>query len=194
MKRVLAVCSVFAVMTALAVIVSAQGKGANFAGTWSLDKSKSQLPQMMADRIQGGTWTVTQDDKQLTRDQKLDMVEGAGPGGGPPGGGGGAPGGGGGRGGGGMMGGGGPMTVKLDGSETTSENPRGKSTLKATWNDGGKILEIKTVSNFSGPQGDVTMTTVEHWELADGGKTLKVHQTRETPRGTMESTWVFAKK
>ena len=92
MKRVLAVCSVFAVMTALAVIASAQGKGTNFAGTWSLDKSKSQLPQMMADRIQGGTWTVTQDDKQLTRDQKLDMVEGAGPGSGPPGGGGGAPG------------------------------------------------------------------------------------------------------
>lgn len=180
MKRILAVCSVVAALMTMAVLASAQGKGASFAGTWTLDKSKSQLPQMMADRIQGATWTITQDDKQVTREQKMDMAEGAGGGGG------------GGRGG--MMGGGGPMTVKLDGSETTAENPRGKSTMKAAWQDGGKILEIKTVSNFSTPNGDITSTTVEHWELADGGKTLKVHRTSETPRGTMESTWVFTKK
>src|SRR5690242_4641729 len=82
MKRVLAVCSTFVVLAALSVMASAQSKGANFAGTWTLDKSKSQLPQMMADRVQGGTWTITQDDKQLTREQKLDMAEGAGGGGG----------------------------------------------------------------------------------------------------------------
>jgi len=180
MKRVLSVCSMFVVLAALAVMASAQSKGANFAGTWTLDKSKSQLPQMMADRVQGGTWTITQDDKQLIREQKLDMAEGAG-------------GGGGGRGGG-MMGGGGPLTVKLDGSETTAENPRGKSTTKAKWNDGGKVLEIKTVRNINGQQGEMTLTTVEHWELADSGKTLKVHQSTESPRGTMESTWVFTKK
>ena len=185
MKRVLAVCSVFVVAMALSVAASAQSKGANFAGTWELDKSKSQLPQMMADMIQSVTWTVTQDDKQISRDQKMERNPNA-P---PPGGGGG--GGGGGRGG--MMGGG-PLTVKLDGSETTAETQRGKSTSKAKWNDGGKILEIKTVSNFSGPNGDITLTTVEHWELADGGKTLKVHRTSETPRGTQESTWVFNKE
>jgi len=183
MKRLYTASGVCALLLAMAAMAAAQSKGANFAGTWSLDKSKSQLPQMMAHRVQGGTWTVTQDDKQLTREQKLDMAEGAGPGGG---------GGGGGRGGG--MGGGGALTVKLDGSETTAENPRGKSTTKAKWNDGGKILEIKTVRNVSGQQGEMTLTTVEHWELADGGKTLKVHQTSESPRGTQESTWVFTKK
>jgi len=177
MKRVLAVCGMFVVLAALSVMASAQSKGANFAGTWTLDKSKSQLPQMMADRITGGTWTITQDDKQLTREQKLDMAEGAGGGGGR-----------------GMMGGGAPLTVKLDGSETTAENQRGKSTTKAKWNDGGKVLEIKTVRNINGQQGEMTLTTVEHWELADGGKTLKVHQSTESPRGTMESTWVFTKK
>jgi hypothetical protein len=143
----------------------------------------SQLRRLMAARGLGGAWTITQDDKQLTREQKLDMAEGAGGGGG------------GGRGGGrGMMGGGAPLTVKLDGSETTAENQRGKSTTKAKWNDGGKVLEIKTVRNISGQQGEMTLTTVEHWELADGGKTLKVHQSTESPRGTMESTWVFTKK
>lgn len=181
MKRTLAVCGA---LVMLAAIASAQSKGANFAGTWELDKGKSQLPQMQADMIQSLTWTVTQDDKQVSREQKMERNPNAA----PPGGGGG----GGGRGGG--MGGGGALTVKLDGSETTSENPRGKSTLKAKWNDGGKILEIKTVANMTTPQGEMTMTTVEHWELADGGKTLKVHQTRETPRGTQESSMVFTKK
>jgi hypothetical protein len=38
------------------------------------------------------------------------------------------------------------------------------------------------------------MTSTEHWELADDGKTLKVHRKRETPRGTQESTYVLTKK
>jgi hypothetical protein len=181
MKRLFAVCSALCALLIAVAAVSAQ-KGANFAGTWELDKAKSQLPQMMADNIKGATWTVTQDDKQLSREQKIERAEGAqgGPGGG-------------GRGGG-MMGGGGQLTVKLDGSETTAENPRGKSTTKAKWLNDGKTLEVNTVSNFSTPNGDITTTSVEHWELADGGKTLKVHRKQETPRGTQESTWVFTKK
>lgn len=181
MKRVSAACGLLiALMMTLSVVTFAQTKGADFAGTWTLDKSKSKLPEMMADRVQGGTWTITQDDKQLMREQKLDMAEG-----------GGGQGGGGGRG---MMGGGGPLTVKFDGSETVAETQRGKSTTKAKWNDGGKILEVKTVGNFTTPNGDMTTTTTEHWELADGGKALKVHRTSDSPRGTQESTWVFTKK
>ena len=182
MKRMLMLGSVCAVLLALAVAAAAQSKGADFSGTWTLDKANSKLPQMMAERLQGGTWTIKQDAAQLTREQKLDMAEGTGPGGG-----------GGGRGGG-MMGGGGSLTVKLDGSETTAETPRGKSVTTAKWLDGGKILEVKTVTNANTPQGDFTLTSEEHWELADGGKTLKVHRTQETPRGKQESTWVFTKK
>src|SRR5215510_8261257 len=85
MKRVLTVCSVFCAVMIGVAAVSAQ-KGANFAGTWELDKGKSQLQQNMADRLKSATWTVTQDDKQLSREQKLDMAEGGGPGGGGGGG------------------------------------------------------------------------------------------------------------
>ncbi|MGH9800525.1 MAG: hypothetical protein ACRD82_09190 [Blastocatellia bacterium] len=84
------------------------------------------------------------------------------------------------------------MTVKLDGSETKTENERGKSSTKASWQ--GSVLEIKSSNTFSGPNGEMTMTTTEHWELADGGKTLKVHRVSESPRGPQESTWVFTKK
>ena len=206
MKRAFAICSVFALLLMLSVAASAQSKGANFAGTWELDKAKSQLPGRQAEMILSMTWTVTQDAAQLSRDQKQERNPNAqGPGGPPPGGGapppgaggpppgaGGPPpgGGGGGRGGGGM--GGGPLTVKLDASETKTENERGKSSTKATWQ--GSVLEIKTSGTFNTPNGEMTTTTTEHWELADGGKTLKVHRVTETQRGPQESTMVFTKK
>lgn len=192
MRRILAVCSVFALLMALSVMASAQK--ANFAGTWELDKSKSQLPGRQAEMIQSITWTITQDANQLSRDAKTERnpnaqpPAGGPPAGGPPPGGGG----GGGRGGGGMMGGGGPLTVKLDGSETKTENERGKSSTKAAWQGG--VLEIKTTGTFNTPNGEMTTTTTEHWELADGGKTLKVHRVSESPRGPQESTMVFTKK
>lgn len=174
MKRVLAVCSVFVALMALSVMATAQSKGANFAGTWELNKSKSELPQMMADNITSLTWTISQTDKEVTREQKMEGAQGGGAGGG------------GGRG----MGGGGPLTVKLDGSETTSETQRGKRSVKAKWQNDGKTLELTTVNSF----GDRTSTSTEHWELADDGKTLKVHQKRETQNGPMESKMVFTKK
>ncbi|MDX2033425.1 MAG: hypothetical protein SF339_22305 [Blastocatellia bacterium] len=183
MKRTFAMGGFLAILMLSLCTMGFAQRTANYAGTWELDKAKSQLPGPMGDMIKSLTWTITQDEKQLTREQKMERAEGAG---GPPGGGGG----GGGRGG--MMGGGGPLTLKLDGSETTVENPRGVSKTKATMTGGA--LEVNTVMNMTTPNGDMTMTNKEKWELLDGGKTLKVHQTRETPRGPMESTMVFTKK
>jgi len=57
------------VMTAFAVAVLAAS--ANFAGSWALDKSKSQG---LSPRMQGAdsvTWTITQDDKTISIDQKF---------------------------------------------------------------------------------------------------------------------------
>jgi hypothetical protein len=173
MKRMLASCGGVAVLMIGLFAVGAAQKGANFAGTWELDKTKSQG---LGQGMQGATsvnWVVTQDDKQLTREQKVEGGQG-GPGGG------------------GM--GGGPVTVKLDGSETTTESQRGKTTTKAKWTDPGKILEVNSVTagNFQGQ--DFKFTVTEHWELAEGGKVLKVHRKAETPQGARESTMVFNKK
>src|SRR6266536_3664162 len=74
----------------LLVVVAASAQKASFAGTWTLDKTKSQG---LSTRIQGAdkvTWTITQDDKTIAIDQKVE-------GGQPPAGGGGGMGGGGGR-------------------------------------------------------------------------------------------------
>jgi hypothetical protein len=143
---------------------------ANFAGTWSLDKAKSEgLQGRMANVDQ--TWVVTQDAKTITIDKSFSGSEQ-------------------------------PMpsqknTYNLDGSETTQEmtgRMPGKAALKAKWQDDGKILELSSVLKANMQGNDVTITTTEHWELADGGKTLKVHREQESPQGKRESKYVFVKK
>jgi hypothetical protein len=152
----------------------------NFAGTWVLDKAKSQMPGPMGEMVKSITWTITQDANQITVTPKTEMNEGAA----PPGGGGR----GGGRGGGMGMGGNQPRTFKLDGSEVVTETQRGKSTTKAKLSDTG--LEITTQRSFN----ENTFTTKEHWTLTDGGKSLKAHSSTETPQGAREQTLVFNKQ
>src|SRR5437762_9577723 len=89
----------------LLVVVAASAQKASFAGIWSLDKTKSQG---LSTRMQGAdkvTWTVTQTDKTIQIDPK---VEGGQPPAGGGGGGAGGAGGGAGAGGGGGRGPGGP--------------------------------------------------------------------------------------
>ena len=174
----------FAVLCALSVVAAAQS--ASFAGTWELDKSKSKMDERMESRLNGQTLTVTQDDKEIKVDRKTDMAAppAGGPGGGP-----GGPGGGGGRG----MGGGAPnSTYKLDGSEVVAEGPRGKTVSKSKLSGG--MLEINSSNTFSGPNGEMTMKTTEHWELMDGGKALKIHSVRDGMNGPVETTMVYGKK
>ena len=138
----------------------------NFSGTWVLDKSKSEgLPQQLVnvDVI----WVITQDDKQVKREQQLGGNTGQ------------------------------SATFNLDGSERTADltgRISGKAKLKAKWLDGGKALELNAVVDgvFNGTA--MTFTTIEQWELAEGGKTLTVHHAREGPRGKQESKFIFTKK
>src|SRR5262249_8607287 len=127
----------------------------DFSGTWTLDKSKSKgLPPQM-DNIESYTMVVTQDDKQLTVENKIvagprmgGEQGGSGGQGQRPEGGGRRQGGfgqGGGRGGRGFGMGAGTATYKLDGSDTRVESAGGRggaATLSAKWKDGGKSLEL----------------------------------------------------
>ena len=165
MKRILFV-SVLGVF--VLGIGAAMAAAENFSGSWALDASKSQglNPQAPTDQV----WTVSQTDKDIT-------IERPGMGGRGGGGGGGAPA---------VQ----KAVYKLDGSETTEETQRGKVARKAKWTNGGKALELSSVRSFN----EMTLNTVEHWELADGGKTLKVHSKTDTPQGAREVTYVFTKK
>lgn len=169
----------------LLLVVAASAQKTSFAGTWGLDKSKSQgLSQRMqgADKV---TWTITQDDKTISIDQKVEGGQ-APQGGGPGGGGGGGMGGGGGR------PPAGPAAYNLDGTESTMEMGQGKASLKATWTGG--TLELVRKSTFNGPNGEVTSTNSQKLSLSGDGKVLTAVVHSESPRGTTDSTLVFNKQ
>ncbi|HYV07368.1 MAG TPA: hypothetical protein VFB82_22425 [Blastocatellia bacterium] len=166
MKRILAAVALFSVL----VVGSVSAAGTDFSGTWVLDKAKSEgLQGRMASVDQ--TWAVTQDAKTVTIDKSFSGGEQPIPSQ--------------------------KSTYNLDGSETSMEmtgRMPGKAALKAKWQGDGKILELNSVLKANIQGNDVTITTTEHWELADGGKTLKVHRVSENPRGTQESKLTFTKK
>ena len=166
MKRILAAVALFSVL----VVGSVSAAGTDFSGTWVLDKAKSEgLQGRMAGVDQ--TWAVTQDAKTVTIDKSFSGGEQPIPSQ--------------------------KSTYNLDGSETSMEmtgRMPGKAALKAKWQGDGKILELNSVLKANIQGNDVTITTTEHWELADGGKTLKVHRVSENPRGTQESKLTFTKK
>ncbi len=170
-------------MTAFAVAVVASSAAANFAGTWTLDKTKSQglSPRMAgADKV---TWTITQDAATISIDTKVEG--GQPPAGGPPGGGGG---------GGGPRPPAGPTAYKLDGSESNTENGPAKSTLKATWS--GDALELSQKTTFTGQDGtERTSTNTRKLSLSGDGKTLTAAVHSEGGRGgPTDSTLVFNKQ
>jgi hypothetical protein len=182
--------------SALVFALAAQAAAPNFAGTWTLDKSKSQGLNQRLQNADSVTWVITQTEKEITIEEKVTGGGGPGGPGGPPGGapaaGGPPPGGGQGRGG--MMGGGGPRTYNLDGSETSGEMGRGKFVRKATLSSDGKTLELSSKMTFQTPDGnEVTTTSTEKLTLSADGKSLTIVRHAETPRGVQDSTLVFNK-
>ena len=180
----------FGLTSALVFALAAHAAAPNFAGTWTLDKSKSQGLNPRLQNAEGVSWVITQTDKEITIDEKIQG--GGGPGGAP--GAGGAPGGGGQGGRGGMMGAQGPRTYNLDGSETTGETGRGKFARKATLSSDGKTLDLVTKNTFTGQDGnEMTITSSDKLSLSGDGKVLTVTRHSESPRGPQDSTLVFNK-
>jgi hypothetical protein len=180
----------FGLTSALMFALAVHAAAPNFAGTWTLDKSKSQGLSQRIQNAEGVSWVITQTDKEITVEEKIQG--GGGPGGAP--GAGGPPGGGGGGGRGGMMGPPGPRSYNLDGSETTGDTGRGKFARKATLSSDGKTLELVSKTMFTGQDGnEITITSSDKLSLSGDGKVLTVVRHSESPRGPQDSTLVFNK-
>src|SRR5215216_6581683 len=184
----------FGLTSALVFALAAHAAAPNFAGTWTLDKSKSQGLNQRLQNAESVSWVITQTEKEITIEEKI--TGGGGPPGGAPGAGGppagGPPGGGPGGGGRGMMGPMGPRTYNLDGTETTGEMGRGKFARKATLSSDGKTLELVTKATFQNQEGnEVTTTSSDKLTLSADGKVLTVVRHFETPRGPQDTTLVF---
>jgi TonB family protein len=187
MKKISMLAAFFCLLFLGASATFAQNKATNFAGNWELDLTKSKLPERM--RVESMTMNVTQTDKELkveTNTKRPAPPEGAGGGGGM------------GRGGG-MGGGSGTVSYSLDEKETMAKAegsggmPASTTTLKAMKEKDGK-LKLTSSRSFETPNGAMTVTTTETWELVDGGKGLKVTRNTESTRGTQTTEMYFTKK
>jgi len=188
----------FGLTSALVFALAAHAAAPNFAGTWTLDKSKSQGLSQRWQNADSVTMNITQTDKEITVEEKVTGGGGPGGPGGPPAGGapaggapqGGGPGGGGpGRG----MGMGGPRTYNLDGSETSGEMGPAKFVRKATLSSDGKTLELTSKTTFSRDGNETTLNSSDKLSLSADGKTLTIVRHSESPRGAQDSTLVFTK-
>ena len=182
MKKLIIAAGLMTAM-ALAAFGTTGGLPVSFAGTWTLDKAKSQGLDQRMQNAESVTCVITQDDKTISVEWK---VVGAQPQGGP---------GGGGTGGG--RGAGGPRVYNLDGKEATSEaggQMGGTNTLKATWSDATKTLELMSVrtGNFNG--NEFKATTTDKMSVSAEGKVLTINRHIESPRGAQDSTLVFNKQ
>ena len=163
-------------------VVGIYAQKADFSGKWTLDVAKSKLGER--NNIESQTLTVT----QTANDIKIDTAtkRAAPPAGAPGGGGGGGMG----------RGGDGAATYMLDGKDVKSEvaGPGG-AMVPVTTNgkiDGGKLV-LSSSRTFTTPNGPITATSKETWELSADGKTLTVNSERTSPRGTDTTTKVFVK-
>ena len=178
MKRLFLIAGLMAAFLLVVIAASAQTK-VSFAGTWNLDKEKSQGLDPRMQSVDSVTWTITQDDKTISIESKV--VGGQQPQGG---------------GGGGMgRGMGGPRTYTLDGKEVTTDaggQMGGTNTMKAAWN--GATLELSSVRAGSFNGNEFKATTLDKMSLSGDGKVMTVVRHSESPRGTSDSTLVFNKQ
>lgn len=179
MKRNVVLAAIFSLFV---LAISASAQTADFSGTWKLDVSKSKLGERNMIAEQTLTVVQTATDISVTPATKRTP---------PPDG----MGGGGGMGRGGMGGGDMKSTYTLDGKEITSEvdGPMGKMPVKMMAKLEGGKLTLSSSRTFNGPNGEMTTTTKESWELSADGKTLTIVTERTSPRGTDTTTRVFAK-
>src|ERR1044072_3438593 len=186
----------FGLTSALVFALAAHAAAPNFAGTWTLEKSKSQGLNQRWQNADSITMNITQTDKEITLEEKVTGGGGpGGPGGAPAGG---APAGGAPQGGGPGIGGpgrgmGGPRTYNLDGSETSGEMGPAKFVRKATLSSDGKTLELTSKTTFTRDGNETPLNSSDKLSLSADGKTLTIVRHAETPRGVQDSTLVFTK-
>jgi hypothetical protein len=142
---------------------------ANFAGTWVLDKSKTQNLPRQWENATSVTMEIKQDEKQITIETKAEGSQFPSQ----------------------------PLSYNLDGSESIVEvqgRMPGKATLKTSWSKDGNTLELSRKQSGEVGGNAVTFANTDKLTLAEEGKVLKIARTSVNPRGTQESTLVFNKK
>ncbi|MBD0372583.1 MAG: hypothetical protein ICV60_17195 [Pyrinomonadaceae bacterium] len=167
MKRKVMMTGVAGLVFALA-LVGASAK-ANFSGTWTLDKTKSEgLPASVKDQVM----TIKQEGDKLTIDSKLTLEQGE------------------------QVT---NDVYTLDGkpADFTSKGMggvegHGKRTAK--WSSDGNGIEVSEEINYDTVQGAVTVNIARKWALSADGKALTIDMDITSPMGSQHIKRVLVKK
>jgi hypothetical protein len=161
----------------IAIALAAQSPVPNFAGTWTLDKSKSQDLAPSYKSFERVSWVISQNREEISIEQKYmgfavkDLRPSA-----PGRGGGGSP--------------IGLRIYKLNGEEIIKHIDGSKFARKAIVSSDGQTLELIEMVTLRGAEG--TTTTNDKLSLSADGKTLTVLRQRDGP-GPKNSTLVFTR-
>lgn len=167
-SRFAAAGATLAAFVLVAVSVAAAAKP-NFAGSWTLDASKSECGQRGCGTE---TMTVKQDGDKLDVERKITTPQGERTT---------------------------SDSYVADGKEgdftmqMMGNSQKGKRTVK--WSADASALEIKETASFQTPDGGTAnLETSSKWTISGDGKTLTIEQTRTSPRGTQTSKRIFNKQ
>jgi hypothetical protein len=153
-------------------LTSAQGK-VNFSGTWILDKSKSDVSELMgteerAEKVQNASLIMVVEQQgtalNVTRTLTIEGAEKQG-----------------------------TYRYKTDGTETTNTTPRGRSIVsKASWE--GESLVIVSTRELTILWKEFSANIKEVWSLSPDGKTLTIEAQIHSPHGDQRVKGVFDKQ
>lgn len=152
----------------LALSLAAVAAKANFSGTWTLDKARSEgLPP----ELKAQTLTVVQADDKLSIDASTTRESGEVKQ---------------------------SETYVLDGKQADYKPQpvmgyEGTGKRTARWGADGNSVEVKEVATYDTPMGAVDVNITRKWTLSADGKTLTIEMTVESPQGTRQMKRVFTK-
>lgn len=167
MKRNFVMAGVAALVFAFSL--AAASAKADFSGTWTLDKTKSEgLPASIKDQV----LVVKQDGDKLSIDSKLTTETGEQNT---------------------------TDAYMLDGkpADFTQKGPggaEGKGKRTAKWSADGNGLDVKEEVTFETPNGSLALDVTRKWTLSADGKTLTVEMSIASAMGSQQMKRVFVKK
>jgi len=165
--RLISLFIIFVLLASTGLVIAQDGK-VNFAGEWTFDKDKSELPSGRSGRrgrMAATKMVVKQEQNKLIVESFRTNRDGEETSS--------------------------TATYTLDGEECKNETMNRISISTAEWSDDGKSLEIFSEMNFSRNGREFTMESETTWSLKDGN--LILESMRSTPRGDMESKMVYKK-